>query len=495
MLFILIVSLYTSRLVLNTLGVVDYGIYNVVGGVVTMLSLVSNSLSASVSRFLTFELGRGNTEKLKRIFSTSVTIYVALAIVIFMVAESLGLWFLNTQMNIPHNRMTAANWVFQCSLFSFLLGLVGVPYNASIISHERMKTFAYIGILNVLLYLLAILFIAHSSFAMDNLIVYSLLLMLISFLMQGIYLYYCPRHFEECKFHFIFDKELIRQIAGFAGWNLIGCTAGLLKDQGVNILLNIFIGPIINAARGIANQVNGAVNGFVSNYMTALNPQITKSYALNEREYLLKLVERGSRFAFYIMLLIVLPILLETQFVLTLWLKHFPAHTIAFVQLILILSLIDILSNTLITTQLATGRIRNYQLAVGGTLLMNFPLSYFSLKNGMLPETTIVIAIAISICCLFLRLIFLKKIIDFSIKRYLSHVCGNVLMVTVTSMVLPLILYHILPRGFVQFIVIVIFCIMNTSLSAYYIGCSSNERTFIFSKLKIAWQRVKFKND
>lgn len=409
MLFSMLVSLYTSRIVLNILGVEDYGIYNVVGGFVAMFSLVSSSLSSSVSRFLTFELGKGNMKRLKRVFTTSVSIHFVLMTVIFVLMETIGVWFLNNRMTIPVDRLYAANWVFQASILSFLFGLFSVPYNASIVSHERMTAFAYIGILDVMLRLAVVLFIAHSSWLFDRLIVYALSLVAVSMLLQCVYLYYCKTNFEECQFRLCFDKECWKKMSAFAGWNFIGSSSAILNNHGINILLNLFVGPIINAARGIASVVSSAICAFAGNFMMALNPQITKSYALDNKSYMMYLVECGSRFSFYIMLILALPILFETDFILTLWLKNYPDHTSNFVRLVLFVSLCDVFSNTLITLQQATGKIRNYQLAVGGMQLMNFPLSYVCLTMGFAPESIYIVAVIISIFSLLLRLFFLHK--------------------------------------------------------------------------------------
>ena len=254
-----------------------------------------------------------------------------------------------------------------------------------------MSAFAYIGMLDVVLRLLIVLFIAYAPFQFDRLIVYSLLTVGVGMALQCIYLWYCRKNFEECRFRLRFNKKCWKEMGAFAGWNFIGCTAGLLSGQGVNILLNLFGGPVVNAARGIAVSVNAAVTGFAGNFMAAVNPQITKSYAADDRGYTFSLVERGSRFSFYIMLILALPILFETEFVLTIWLKHFPEHTVNFVRLVLVLSLCDIVSNTLIVLQNSTGRVRNYQLAVGGMLMMNFPLSYLCLKVGLSPETVFIL--------------------------------------------------------------------------------------------------------
>lgn len=483
MLFGMLVSLYTSRVVLQALGVEDYGIYNVVGGVVAMFSMISNSLSSSVSRFLTFELGKGDMEGLKRVFSTSLTIQVVLAVIIVLLSETIGLWFLNTHMTIPANRLYAANWVFHASVFTFVISLLSVPFSASIVSHEKMSAFAYIGILDIILRLLIVLFIAYSGLVFDRLIVYALLLVGVVCIMQAIYWNYCTRHFEECKFRLSFDAGYWREMSSFAGWNFIGGSASLLKDQGVNILLNLFIGPVINAARGIANTVNNVLVSFSNNFMTALNPQVTKSYAAGDYGYTVSLVERGSRFSYYILLLFALPMLFEVEFVLTLWLKHYPEHTVNFVRLILLVTMCDILSNTLIHLKAATGDVRNYQLVVGGMFLMNFPLSYICLRVGFPPESTLIVALFVAVSCLFLRLMFLRKIPGFSMKRYLYKVCGNVLAVTIISLILPLLLYMQMPDGVVRFLLICVLTTLCSSTAIYFVGCSKNEQKFIREKV------------
>lgn len=309
-------------------------------------------------------------------------------------------------MTIPDNRLYAANWVFHASVLTFVINLLSVPFSASIVSHERMSAFAYIGILDIILRLLIVLFIAYSGLAFDRLIVYALLLVGVVCIMQAIYWSYCTRNFDECKLKLSFDVSYWKEMSSFAGWNFIGGTASLLKDQGVNVLLNLFMGPVVNAARGIANTVNNVLSSFANNFMTALKPQITKSYAAGDYDYMISLVERGSRFSYYILLLFALPMMFETEFVLTLWLKHYPEHTVNFVRLILIVTMCDVLSNTLIQLKAATGKVRNYQIVVGGMLLMNFPLSYLCLKVGFPPESTLIVALIVAVSCLLLRLLF-----------------------------------------------------------------------------------------
>lgn len=484
MLFGMLVSLYTSRVVLQALGVEDYGIYNVVGGVVAMFSLLSGSLSAAVSRFLTFELGRNDLVRLRKVFSSALCVHALLALIVLVLSETLGLWFLNYQMNIPADRMIAANWVFQFSLFSFLLGLFSVPYNASIISHERMSIFAFVGIGDTLLQLGIVLFIALGEIYSDKLIVYASLLVVKGLLFQLFYFYYCRKSFKECRFRLSLDKQLLKEMTGFAGWNFIGVSSAILRDQGGNILLNLFYGPALNAARGVANQVSNAIGSFVGNFMIALNPQITKSYAAAEYGYMFSLIFRGARFSYYLLLWLALPVLLNTQYILSIWLNVVPEHATLFVQLVLVFSMCEAISNPLITVMLATGKIRNYQIVVGGLQTMNFPLSYIFLKKGFLPEIIIMVAIALSLICLGVRLILLRDMIRLPVARFLRHVCGNIIVVTILSLTVPLYARWELPNNLFGFIFSCIICFGWGGIILYRFGCSVSERKFLISKLQ-----------
>ena len=334
MLLTMVVGLYTSRVILRTLGVEDYGIYNVVGGVVAMFSVLSGSLSAAISRFITFELGRNDIEKLKRVFSSAVTIQIGLSLIIVLLAETVGLWFLNNKMVIPESRLVAANWVYQFSIFTFAINLISVPYNAAIIAHEKMSAFAYISILEVIGKLIVAFTIAIAP--IDKLVYYGLLIMLIAVIIRMVYGHYCKRHFVECTYRFVIDKSLLQQMFGFAGWNFIGASSAVLRDQGGNVVINLFCGPTVNAAQGIAMQVSNAIQGFVSNFMTALKPQITKSYAVGDHSYMRSLIFQGARLSFYILLILSLPVIINAQYILSLWLGTIPEHTVTFVQLVLI---------------------------------------------------------------------------------------------------------------------------------------------------------------
>lgn len=485
MLFGMLVSLYTSRVVLQALGVEDYGIYNVVGGVVAMFSLLSGSLSAAVSRFLTFELGRNDLVRLRKVFSSALCVHALLALVVLVLSETLGLWFLNCQMNIPADRVIAANWVFQFSLFSFLLGLFSVPYSASIISHERMSIFAFVGISDTLLQLGIVLLIAFGGIYSDKLILYAGLLMLKGLLFQLFYFYYCRKSFEECRFRLTLDKLFLKEMTGFAGWNFIGASSAILRDQGGNILLNLFYGPALNAARGIANQVNAAIGAFVGNFMIALNPQITKSYAASESEYMFSLIFRGARFSYYLLLWLALPILLNTQYILSIWLNVVPEHATLFVQLVLVFSMCEAISNPLITAMLATGKIRKYQIIVGGLQMMNFPLSYLFLKMGFLPEIIVIVAISLSLICLGARLVLLRDMIQLPVARFLRYVCGNIIVVTILSLIVPLFVRWELPDNLYGFVFSCMACLSWGAIILYRLGCSVSERKFLKEKLQV----------
>jgi len=482
MLLIMAVTLYTSRVVLEVLGVEDFGIYMAVGGFVAMFSVISNSLSASISRFLTFELGRGDKDKVKRIFSTAVLIQCLIGGIIFLLTETFGGWFLNTQMTIPEDRLVAANWVFHFSLLTFVVNLISVPYNACIIAHERMSAFAYIGFVDAIGRLVVTFMI--SSIAFDHLILYAILMCFVALFVRFLYRWYCKRHFEECYFQWVLDRSLLGDMFGFAGWNFIGASSSVLRDQGINVLLNVFCGPTVNAARGIAMQVSTAITSFSSNFQAALNPQITKSYAAGDLEYVKNLIFKGARLSFYLLLLVSLPILIETKTILSLWLNVVPIHSVLFVRLIILYVMTESVSCTMITLMLATGRIRSYQLIVGGGQMMNFPLAYILLKWGYAPEFTMVGSILISILCLFLRLYMLHNMVGLPIMEFIQKVLLNVIGVCLLALLLPLCLSNCMGESWFRFLLNCVVCVFSTILVIYYVGCSRDERLLILLKFR-----------
>lgn len=480
MLFLMLVSLYTSRVILNALGVEDYGIYTVVAGTVTMFSVLSGALSSAISRFLTFELGKGNEIQLRKIFSTSVTIQAAIVIIILLLAETIGLWFVNEKLTIPESRITAANWCYQFSIITFAINLIYVPYNAAIIAHEKMSAFAYISILEALGKLLVAWCIVISP--IDRLVFFAALVAMIAWSICFIYIYYCRHYFDECKYRFYCDYPLLKQMFSFAGWNFIGVSASILRDQGGNIVINMFCGPTVNAARGITTKVNAAINGFVQNFMIALNPQIIKSYASENRDYMMSLLYRGARFSFYLLLLLSLPIFAKTEYVLTLWLRIVPEHTVNFVWLILLFTLHESLANPLITAMLATGNIRNYQIIAGGLNLLNLPVSYYALRLGYEPESVLIIAIFFSIVVQIARLVLLKQMIMLDIWKYIKKVYINVIIVAVVSSVIPLLISKKLDDSFDGFLLSSLSSFIWTGCVVWLLGMDSNERQMISTK-------------
>ena len=474
MLVLMAVGLYTSRVVLNALGENDFGIYDVVGGVVAMFSIVSGALNSAISRFITFELGKGDEARLGKVYSAAVTIQFALAAIVIVLAEPLGLWFIRNEMTIDSVRIPAAIRVLHFSLASFVINLMSVPQMASITAHERMSAYAYIGLLDGFLRLGVAFLISRSS--SDRLVLYASLMMLSVLVVRVAYGLYCRRNFPECRFRPVRDISLIKEMFSFAGWNFIGVSSGVLRDQGGKILINIFAGTAMNAARGVAMQLNGAVQGFVTNFMTAVNPQITKSYASGDHRYMFYLISKSSRMSYYLLFILALPVLFNTDFLLDLWLKDVPAHSDLFVQLFLIFTLSESLSNPLITAQLATGNIRNYQLVVGGLQLLNLPVSYLFLKAGAIPEVTVVVAIVISQICLFARLFMLRKMIGFPIWDFLKGVYLNVILVSVMALVFPLIAQRYFSDGLLGFAESVTLCVGTAMLAVWRLGMSVYER-------------------
>ena len=490
MLFTMAVSLFTSRVILNTLGVEDYGINNVVGGIVTMFSVLSGSLSSSISRFITFELGKGNIERLKTIFSTGVNIQLGMSVLIIIIAEAVGIWFLNAKMNIPADRMVAANWVFQCAILTFVLNLLSVPYNAAIIAHEKMSAFAYISVVEVSLKLIIVYMLMISPF--DRLETYAVLLLLVGAVIRFIYGYYCKRHFEECTYHFVFDKPVLKEMTGFAGWNFLGNGAYMLNTQGVNILMNLYFGVAVNAARGIATQVDAALKQFVNNFTTAVNPQITKSYAQGDLDYMHKLVCRSAKFSAFLMMFFAVPIILETNTILTIWLKTVPDYAVIFLQWIIISSFMDtVLANSLVTSMFATGKIKRYQIIVTTVGCLVFPLSWIAFKLGFEPQVGYILYFIIYTILLFVRLYLLKDMVKLPVMMYIREVLYKLAPIIVVGFSIPGILILTMDAGWLRLILVCLLSVLVTAASEYFIGLSNKEKNFVAEKIKLVIGKIK----
>ena len=480
MLVMMVITLYISRVVLNALGVEDFGIYNTVGGVVALFSAVSTTLTVAINRFITYEIGTGDKEKLKKVFSTSINIQVIVIIIFIIVAETVGLWYINNKLVIPIERLQAANWCYQCSIITFSLNLISVPYSSSIVAHERMSAYAYIAIVESVGKLLIAWGIVISRF--DKLVVYSIYLVIFALIVRFIYAMYCKRRFEECTYHFVFESDLLKQMFGFVGWAFIGVSSWALKTYGFVLLINLFFGPVVNAAYAIANQVQNAVTSFSNNFMMALNPQITKAYASENKEYMFKLIFQGARFSAYIMLFMAVPITIYAPYLLELWLKQVPEHTVSFVRLIVLMTLLSSITGTLTTAQIATGRIKKYQLVVSPISLLNIPVTYILFRYGFAPETIIVVAIILGQFSLGASLMMLHSMIGISIRKYIIEVYLNVIVVIAASFILPFFVSSFMDQSFFHLLLIIIISLTCTLLAVLFIGCKRGEREMIRTK-------------
>ena len=484
MFFIMAVSLYTSRVVLKTLGVEDFGIYNVVGGIVAMMGILNNAMSVSTQRYLTFELGKGDMERLKQVFSICFLIYLLLSGIFLVLAETIGLWFLNNKLVIPEERMVAANWVYQFSVISCINTLMANPYNAVLIAREKMNIYAYISIVEVVLKLAIVYLLLIIPY--DRLIVYGSLFLCMSMVVTMIYRIYCIRNYPESRFHFYWDKPLFMQLMSYSGWNLFGSLSGLVKGQGLNILLNMFFSPAVNASRGIAYQINNAITQFFTNFYTAVRPQITKYYAQNDLENMFKLVFRSSKFSFYLIFLLSLPIIIEAPYIIHLWLGQLPEYVVSFTRMIVVISAIDSMASPLMTACHATGRIKLYQSVVGTVIILNVPISYCLLKfTECNPNIVFAVSMALSTIALFLRIWIVKYLIpSFPVWEYVYRVIGLSLAISVLSAILPIVLHIMLPSSFITTVIVVASSLFSSISLVYVLGMSRGEKQAIIGMIK-----------
>lgn len=491
MFVLMIISLFTSRVILQSLGITDYGIYNVVAGVVSLMGLLNSAMSVSTQRYLTFELGKGesNFSQLHKTFNISFSIYVLLGILFLVIAETVGLWFVNAKLVIPEERLVAANWCYQFCTISVINSLLVNPYNASIIAHEKMDIYAYVSIVEAILKL-SIAYAIHIS-PIDRLISYGFLYMVMSLIVTMIYRIYCIRHFKECKLKWFSDKNLFRELTSYSGWNLFGSAAGLANSQGLNILLNLFFTPAVNAARGIAVQIDYVITVFSSNFYSAVRPQITKYYASNEMDEMTKLIFRSSKMNFYLILIIAVPILVEAPYLINLWLGQIPEYAVEFSRLSIVISIITAMSTPIMTAAHSTGRIALYQSVVGTILILTVPIGYLTLKMGYGPTAVYMVSIVMSLTSYFIRLLILKRLMPFPIKKYLGEVfCVNTL-VAVISLSIPVYLHIELEKSLLNTIVVILISFFWSALAVYSIGLNKVEKKFLMGFI----QRILHRND
>lgn len=477
----MLVSLYTVRVVLATLGAEDYGIYNVVAGVVTMFGFLSGAMATASQRYFSFDLGKKDEEHLKTTFSVTLQIYVCLALVVVFLAETLGLWFVNHKLVIPENRMAAANVIYQSAIVSFLFTLITTPYMADIIAHENMNIYAYVSISEAVLKLVIVF--ALRIIPYDKMIVYGFLLCAVSVINTSLYRVYCHKHYAECKFYFVKDNVLFKEMISYSGWNLFGSIASMVRTQGMTILINLFFGPVVSAARAVASQVNAAVLSFAQNFSTALRPQIIKSYAAGEKNAMLRMLMYGTKIVFFLMLIICVPLFFEVPYLMNLWLKDVPEHTAMFVRLVVIDVLIDSISYPVMSVVQATGKIKLYQAVVGGLLIFNLPVSYIFLKLGFPAETVFVVAIALSVAALFLRIIITQKMISFNLLAPFTKLLLLFVLLAALASVLPAVIISWFGSSFWKFVLFVLISVVWSGLVLFCVGLNRNEKKMMLEKI------------
>ena len=477
-----IVGLYTSRVVLNTLGITDYGIYNVVAGIITMASFLNTAMVSACQRFLSFELGRDDYDRLKRVFCTSINIHAAICLVAFILAETIGLWFVNAKLVIPDNRMVAANWVYQASILTFIINVMSVPYNSAIVAHEKMSAFAYISILDVVLKLLIVYLLV--VFPFDKLIVYSILMVCVVSLIRLCYTIYCKRHFSECTYHFIFDKQLFKEMFSFAGWSIIGNLGFSFKNQLSNIILNLFFGPSVNAARGVAMHVSAHVKTFAHSFTMALNPQITKQYAIGNLEASRKLVYAGSRYTFYLLTLISIPVIINIDYILKLWLGVVPEYTAQFVIFTILTSLLYALSECVTKAIQATGRIKWFQIGISIIMLSELPMAWVLLEMGYPPYAAMWPSLLTYSVAVFFRFWLINRYVEgYRFKEYFIQVVLRCIVVFALSYGLSHLMSMSLDSTFIGLIVSTLLCLIVSTLVIMLLGMESSERCFLVNKV------------
>lgn len=477
------ISIYTSRIVLDVLGIDNYGIYNVVGGFVSLFSVFSGTLTAATQRFIAFELGKDRPQ-IKKVFSTAVNIHIIMAVILFLLLETIGVWFLYNKMNIAPERIEAAMWVFQCSTLTFCISLGSIPYSAAIIAYEKMSAFAYISIIEVIakLVLVYLLYITST----DPLVTYAIMMLLVALTLRMIYSLYCRSTFKECKYSFFLDRDTFKEIFCFNVWNFIGSSASVLNGHGINILINLFFGVTFNAAKGIASQIDTAINSFVQNFMMALNPQIVKSYASNDFKSMNRMILLGTKYSFFLLSCVCFPVLLNINYILNIWLVEVPLYTPIFVRCSIIYSLCQSLSQCLYSAILATGHMKKYQIVVGGISFLAFPLCYIFFQIGLSAEYGYVATIICSFLCLLARLYMLQYMIPgFSSKEYfrqvITPVFGTIFPVLLVVYAISKLVINV---DFFVFIAQTISCIFFTILGFMLIGMNRNERIYLLNIIK-----------
>ena len=476
------IGLYTSRVVLNSLGVEDYGLYNVIGGIIAMFGFINGAMTNTTSRFIAYYLGKNDDHILSKVFSMTFLIHVLIALIIIVLGETLGLWYLNNRLVIPHGRYEAAYWLYQLSIIASVVNILYIPFNSSIIAHEKMKAFAYISIVDSCMKLGIALIISYSQF--DKLIFYGILMLAVVIIDITCYVNYCFMHFKETTIKICFDSKLFKSMMEFTGWSMFGNFAFLFYSYGINLILNIFFGTAVNAARGIAVQIETVIRQFASNVQTTMNPQIIKSYAENDRERMCDLIFASSKYCFFLLYLLALPIMIETDFILRHWLDLVPEHTAAFVRITICVCLLDTLSTPLFTGNLATGKVKQYQTAICIVSYSMMPITFLAVKYSLVPEMAFYCLLFCKITEQLVRVLISKKQLQISLTSYVQKVLMPVFSVSVFSLVLPILLFNIIQDGIFSFVIIGFVSVLSVISITFWCGLTTMERSFIINKYR-----------
>lgn len=481
MFFTMCVSLYTSRVVLATLGFSDYGLYNVIGGVIAMFGFINGAMSSTTSRYITYYLGQEDKHRLNDVFTMAFFIHCFIAVLILILGETVGLWFLYNKMVIPEGRMVAAFWLYQLSVASTVLMIMAVPFSSAIIAHEKMSIYAYVSIFDALLRLVIVISLTYVTY--DKLIFYALALFLIQILVILFNYFYCRIKFPESRIRKLWDKSLFKEMSSFTGWSLFGNISYIFFSQGINILLNMYCGTVVNAARGIAVQVEGVMMQFTSNVQTAINPQIIKSYSNNDMGRMKTLMYASSRYCYYLMLLLSLPVIIGVNYILSLWLGDYPDHTSNFIRILLLIILIEVLVNPLYIANLATGKVAIYNKSLACVSFVFIIISYFAIKTTKVAEILFLCNLVRVFVGFLVRFFIIRHQLSFSIREYISKVGINIVAVTVVSSIIPFIIYKVYGiYSLFSFFTCMAITILSVLLSVMTIGLNTQERTLLISK-------------
>jgi O-antigen/teichoic acid export membrane protein len=484
---IIFINLYAIRIILNTLGVVDYGIYNVIAGVITSFNFVMNSMATASQRYFSYELGKNNFEQLNRTFTVTFKIYGIIALVFIILGETFGIWFIQNKLVIPLDRLKAALILYQFSMLSFLCNIMTAPYMADIIARENMDIYAYMSIIEAVLKLIIVYLLKISNF--DKLVLYGFLLFITNFINTLLYRTYCKWHYKESNVTQYWNKNLGKELLSYIGYNLFGSAASIGRDQGITFILNIFFGPTVNAARGIATQVSGVITSFSTNFLTAVKPGIIKTYSQNKKDELNLLVNRSCKLSVYLLLYLEIPFIFECEKIMKLWLQQIPDYVVVFTQIVLLENLINAMSGPLMILAQATGNIKWYQIVVGSVVLLYIPAVYIGLILGCSVVIVLFFSLFFAILATIVRIVMVKRIAYFSVKKFFLKVVFPVTLVSMCSFFLPLFCIKLIPSSVLRIIVTIIVSILSTTFFILTIGISKDERFFLKNKIHFYKER------